>query len=76
MAAQTITPFFRSPFTDLTGALVNCQHYDKCGEMEMKMVECLEAYGTQRGKKKCADLIDDFYECYTGRKQELRSYVR
>jgi len=72
---QVITPFFRSPFTDLTGALVNAQHQDKCGDMEMKMMECLEAYGIQKGKIKCADLIDDFQECYTMRKQQLRTFA-
>lgn len=67
------TPFFRSPFTDLTGGLVNAQHYDKCGPMELKMVECLEAYGIERGKVKCAELLDDYYECFTLRKQQLRT---
>lgn len=71
-----ITPFFRSPFTDLTGGLVNAQHYDKCGKMEMKMMECLEAYGVEKGKVKCAAIIDDFHECYTLRKQQLRTMVR
>lgn len=70
-----VTPFFRSPFTDLGGAMVNAQHYDKCGPMELKMMECLEAYGLDRGKTKCADIIDDFYECYTMRKQQLRTFV-
>jgi hypothetical protein len=76
MPGFTITPFFRSPFTDLTGALVNTQHYDKCGPFEMKMMECLEAYGTVAGETKCAVLIDDFNECYTMRKQQLRTHVR
>lgn len=71
----TTTPFFRSPFTDLTGALVNAQHYDKCGPMEMRMMECFEAYGTALGEKKCVDLVDDFTECYNMRKQQLRTTV-
>lgn len=70
-----VVPFFRSPFTDLTGALVNAQQFDKCGEMEMKMMECLEAYGLDKGKIKCSDIIDDFQECYTMRKQQLRTFV-
>ncbi|CRL00810.1 CLUMA_CG014062, isoform A [Clunio marinus] len=71
------TPFFRSPFTDLTGSLLNTQHYSKCGPIELKMMECLEAYGIERGKKKCADLVDDYFECFTMRKQQLRtlSYI-
>lgn len=72
MAGNIGAPFFRSPFTDLTGSLVNHQQYDKCGNMEMQMMECMEAYGYERGKLKCKDLIEDFHECYTMRKQILR----
>jgi NADH dehydrogenase (ubiquinone) Fe-S protein 5 len=75
MAGFHVTPFFRSPFTDLGGALVNAQHYDKCGELEMRMMECLEAHGAVKGKKVCADVIDDFHECFSLRKQQLRSMV-
>ncbi|KAI9585760.1 NADH dehydrogenase [ubiquinone] iron-sulfur protein 5 [Glossina fuscipes] len=69
---MALTPFFRLPLTDLTGCLVNHQTYDKCGELEMNMMECLEAYGGERGKKMCKDLIDDFGECVNMRKQMLR----
>lgn len=68
-------PFFRSPFTDLTGSLVNAQQYDKCGAYEMQVMDCLEAYGTERGKTKCQNLIEDFGECVGMRKQMLRFYV-
>lgn len=68
-------PFFRSPFTDLTGSLVNAQQYDKCGAYEMQVMDCLEAYGTERGKTKCKNLIEDFGECVGMRKQMLRFYV-
>jgi hypothetical protein len=37
MISFHLTPFFRSPFTDLGGALVKAQHYDKCRELKMKM---------------------------------------
>lgn len=72
MAAQHVTPFFRSPFTDLTGAMVNAQHYHACGPMELQMMECLEAYGTDKGKIKCRDIIDDFQECFSRNKQQMR----
>lgn len=42
----------------------------------MKMMECLEAYGMVAGQRKCGDLISDFQECYTLRKQQLRTFVR
>lgn len=70
-----VTPFFRSPFTDLTGGLINAQHFHKCGELELRMMECLEAYGLNKGNIKCSDLIDDFHECYTMRKQMNRTTV-
>ncbi|KAG8235358.1 hypothetical protein J437_LFUL015629 [Ladona fulva] len=33
------------------------------------MVECLEAYGIKRAKVKCDDLLQDFRECTTQKKQ-------
>ncbi|GLG96986.1 Protein of unknown function [Gryllus bimaculatus] len=69
---MSLIPFFRNPITDLTGSLVSRQHFEKCGEFEMRMLQCLEAYGMDRGKQKCADLIEDFSECQTKWKQVLR----
>ncbi|XP_059622390.1 NADH dehydrogenase [ubiquinone] iron-sulfur protein 5 [Phlebotomus argentipes] len=68
-------PFLRNIFTDLTASIPNCQHYDKCGEREIDMMECLEAYGTDRGRLKCADLIHDFQECVGRKKQILRFHA-
>lgn len=73
---MALSPFFRSPFTDLTGCLVNHQTYDKCGKLELEMMECLEAYGIERGRSKCADLISDFHECVSMTKQIYRFHVR
>ncbi|XP_005176323.1 NADH dehydrogenase [ubiquinone] iron-sulfur protein 5 [Musca domestica] len=70
-----ITPYLQTPFTDLTGSLINHQTYDKCGEMEMNMMDCLEAYGADRGKKMCKDLIDDYNECFTMHKQMARFHA-
>lgn len=70
-----LTPFFRSPLTDFTGGLINAQHYDKCGEFEMNMLECIEAYGQDRGRVKCRDLIEDFYECIMQTKATARALV-
>lgn len=39
----------------------------------MKVVDCLEAYGLEKGKTKCADLIDDFQECAHRYKQNQRN---
>lgn len=72
---MSVTPFFRTPFTDLTGCLVNHQQYDKCGEFEMKMIDCMEAYGVDKGIHKCRDIIADFQECSQMKKQLLRFNV-
>ncbi|XP_053960997.1 NADH dehydrogenase [ubiquinone] iron-sulfur protein 5 [Anastrepha ludens] len=72
---MSLGPFLRTPFTDLTGCLINHQSYEKCGKMEMEMMECLEAYGVEKGQKMCADIIADFSECVGVRKQLLRFHA-
>lgn len=59
----------------MTGAIPNAQHYDKCGPMELRMMECMEAYGLHRGLEKCGALYDDFKECFTQQKQRQRFMV-
>lgn len=54
---------------------MNHQAYDKCGQFEMDMMECLEAYGFDKGKLKCKALIEDFQECTGQHKQILRIEV-
>jgi NADH dehydrogenase (ubiquinone) Fe-S protein 5 len=70
-----LTPFFRTPITDFSGGLINAQHYDKCGQFELDAIECLEAYGQDRGKVKCRDLMEDFHECLTMTKRTMRAAV-
>lgn len=72
---MSLGPFFRSPFTDMTGTVINHQTYGKCAEFEMNMMDCLEAYGMNRGQTKCKDLMEDFQECVGMRKQMLRMVV-
>lgn len=72
---MSVGPIVRSPLTDLTGCLVNHQTYGKCADFELDMMECLEAYGVQRGAKKCDTLIADFQECVGMKKQILRVEV-
>lgn len=68
-------PYFRSPMTDIFGSAINHQQYGKCTRFEMNMMECLEAYGLDKGRVKCVDLIDDFNECQNMTKQFLRHMV-
>ncbi|XP_055839960.1 uncharacterized protein LOC129907671 [Episyrphus balteatus] len=72
---MSLGPALRTPFTDLTGCLINHQHYDKCGELEMNMMDCLEAYGVDKGTRVCSDLISDFQECVGLNKQLLRFHA-
>ncbi|XP_013193508.1 NADH dehydrogenase [ubiquinone] iron-sulfur protein 5 [Amyelois transitella] len=69
---MSLSPFFRSPFTDLTGGLISHQLMDRCMKEESRYMECLEAYGLDRGVKKCEHLFSDFHECQTLTKQFKR----
>lgn len=70
-----VTPFLRIPLTDFTSSLMNMQMYERCGNFEMNYIDCLEAYGGERGKTKCKDLLEDLRECCTREKQFLRIKV-
>lgn len=72
---NVLSPMFRSPFTDIFGSIINHQQDGQCMRFEMNMVECFEAYGVDKGRVKCADLIDDFNECHNMTKQFLRHMV-
>ncbi|KAL0820183.1 hypothetical protein ABMA28_006108 [Loxostege sticticalis] len=67
-----ISPFLRCPITDLTGGIVSYQLLGRCAKQEMEMMDCIEAYGLDRGIKKCTELIEDFKECHTMTKQFKR----
>lgn len=72
---MTLSPFFRSPFTDITGGLISHQMLGRCQKEEMRYMDCLEAYGLERGKRKCMCLFDDYHECHTFTKQFKRFIV-
>lgn len=67
--ATTYDPWLRSFATDLTGDQFSSQYFGQCADMEMKLLDCLEAYGLNRGLKKCEDLMQDFKECVYKKKQ-------
>uniref|UniRef100_A0A1B6DI93 Complex I-15 kDa n=1 Tax=Clastoptera arizonana TaxID=38151 RepID=A0A1B6DI93_9HEMI len=73
MLFNNITPLLQTPFTDFLGSISHHQRYGRCADFEMKMMNCLEAYGAQRGEEdKCKDIIEDFMECHTLKKQGKR----
>lgn len=73
--AASISPFFRSPFTDITGGIITHQFLGSCAREEMDLMDCLEAYGLDRGLKKCQHFLEDFRECQTKTKQFCRFMV-
>lgn len=70
-----ILPALSTPFSDLTGALISNQWFGKCAEMEMRVVDCMEAHGYRNCFEACALLMDDLRECNTKQKQIKRSYA-
>ncbi|GJQ78396.1 putative NADH:ubiquinone oxidoreductase, NDUFS5-15kDa [Trypoxylus dichotomus] len=70
---MSLNPWFKSPFTDMTGALISHQWFGRCAKIEMKVIDCLEAYGLDQGLQKCDPLIQDFRECTNRQKQLQRS---
>ncbi|CAD6241683.1 GSCOCG00009339001-RA-CDS [Cotesia congregata] len=73
--SMLITPWFRNIFTDLFGGLMNFQDHPECAIHELRVVDCLEAYGTFHGKTKCRVLLDDFRECVWKDKQVQRMTI-
>ncbi|XP_073973431.1 uncharacterized protein [Rhodnius prolixus] len=66
-------PYFKNPLSDLVGTLLTHQDTRQCAEMEMKAINCLEAYGNVRGvNEKCTDLLKDYIECFQLKKQRAR----
>lgn len=72
---MSLSPFLRNPCTDIAPNVINQQDFGKCATLELKTMECLEAYGLQRGALKCADLLHDFDECVHKTKQMKRVFV-
>jgi len=67
-----LAPAFRTPLTDLTGSIITNQSSKRCADFEMRAMECLEAYGVQKGRSKCVDYMDDLRECMFRHKQLSR----
>lgn len=70
-----LTPWFRSPFSDITGSLLSYQWYGRCADFELNAMECIEAYGKDLGRIKCEQLIKDFKECSLREKQRKRFFT-
>uniref|UniRef100_A0A7R9F154 NADH dehydrogenase [ubiquinone] iron-sulfur protein 5 n=1 Tax=Timema bartmani TaxID=61472 RepID=A0A7R9F154_9NEOP len=69
---MSINPILRTPFTDITSTVLVHQK-GKCTPLELRMLNCFEAYGIERGKTLCNDILEDFHECCTHKKQLQRT---
>merc|ERR1711976_614813 len=67
-----IRPYFNNILTDITSTAMTSQYDRTCGPMEIKAMECIDYYGTQKGLELCKDYYDDFMECTFNIKQSLR----
>ncbi|XP_063626275.1 NADH dehydrogenase [ubiquinone] iron-sulfur protein 5-like [Cydia splendana] len=72
---MSLSPFLRTPMTDLTGGMISHQLQGRCQKEEMRYMDCLEAYGLDRGETKCKALFEDYHECHTLTKQFKRFFV-
>ncbi|CAB3242409.1 unnamed protein product [Arctia plantaginis] len=52
--------------------MISHQMLGRCQKEEARYMDCLEAYGLERGKVKCAPLFGDYHECHTLNKQFKR----
>eukprot|EP00091_Calanus_sinicus_P014184 TRINITY_DN3159_c0_g1_i1.p2 TRINITY_DN3159_c0_g1~~TRINITY_DN3159_c0_g1_i1.p2 ORF type:complete len:190 (-),score=43.36 TRINITY_DN3159_c0_g1_i1:91-660(-) len=65
------TPYLKNFFTDMTANFISTQG-QRCGDFELRAMECIEYYGAKQGLTACKDWYDDFMECQLGAKQRLR----
>lgn len=67
MYAQ-LGPYYRNVFTDSFGGMVWGYQGSQCGNIEMSMMNCFEAYGYAKSQGKCRTYIYDFQECISNDK--------
>ncbi|GFQ78528.1 uncharacterized protein TNCT_628901, partial [Trichonephila clavata] len=63
---------FRSPFNDVLGLVANSQHYVRCRELELNVLDCTDVYGRKGLTRQCALEYGDFLECLHNTKQNAR----
>ncbi|KAL1501990.1 hypothetical protein ABEB36_007206 [Hypothenemus hampei] len=68
-----LTPYFKSPFTDFFNDVISAQWGGgPCADLELKALDCLEAYGFSKGLQQCQQQLKDFEECIMKIKQFKR----
>ena len=61
-AFRYMNPLMNLPIIDLFGYALMRQH-NRCANLELKCLECIEYYGAHRGSLICQDYYDDWKEC-------------
>ncbi|GIY56321.1 complex I-15 kDa [Caerostris darwini] len=64
--------YFRSPFGDVIGLFANSQHYPRCRELELNVLDCTDVYGHKGLTKQCNLEYEDYLECLYNKKQKAR----
>ncbi|RWS29325.1 uncharacterized protein B4U80_00412 [Leptotrombidium deliense] len=73
-------PLLRTWVTEVFGYYPNFQYRNQgiaspCADLELNLLECMEASGTYRGYHMCYDFYEDFKECTAGHKQWRRGVI-
>lgn len=65
---RVMTGVIQNPLGSLFTTWFTYQGYGFCAEIETRAMNCLEAYGMPQSMRKCVDLLEDYYECGSGKK--------
>ena len=65
-------PAFRTPWTEALGSTYNYQDHPFCRDFELRLANCVEAYGWYRSQEKCTLLFKDLEECLYSQKRNKR----
>lgn len=65
-------PLIRFPLTEILSINLHSQHENRCNNFELRLAECIEAYGFYKGIEKCGAVLNDFQECMTQEKRRSR----
>ncbi|XP_006622114.1 uncharacterized protein LOC102672861 [Apis dorsata] len=68
-------PIFKTPLTKIFGISIHSQYYSTCKNFELRLAECVEAYGFYKGQEKCKALILDLDECLYKEKRMHRQEI-
>lgn len=58
-----------------TNLFITAQSSKECADFELRVIDCVDAYGFYRAEDKCRNLIADFHECVFMTKQVKRSIL-